>query len=283
MASAPPIKWVPSLVLVATVLLGFYYKLWFQPLVRETAAQDNELVTLWNKLVSSNEQVRACAGLSMENHRQRVAELRTALANLQAVQRLIRERMVICAATKAKMDQSWQLIDFQIERLQDAGALLRLAKEHGVTIEPAALAGLPEYTVDLPEPRLLWPRLDMALQLLTCAIQSKVASIRNLNQLPPSSYPDPTRETPALEEIAMRIELVGSTESITRFLKSLPCHGNSLTAMGFSGAVTNKPVFFVDRLIVRKYAPDRPGDVQLEARVCSFVPWPAPPRNTATR
>ena len=73
----------------------------------------------------------------------------------------------------------------------------------------------------------------------------------------------------------MRIELVGSAESATRFLKGLPLRGSQLKETGLSGAVTNKPVFFVDRLLVRKHAPDRPGDVQLEARVCSFVPWPA--------
>ncbi|NLH71622.1 MAG: hypothetical protein GX456_01050 [Verrucomicrobia bacterium] len=274
MALISHIKWFPSAAFIATVLLGAYYRLAYQPLVRASAAQDKELVTLWGRLVSSNEQVRACRGLSIENHNERVMELNGALANLDRAQELIKQRIEIGVATRAKMEQPWQLIDFQIERLQQAGALLRIAKENRVTVEAAALAGLPEYSVDLPEPRLLWPRLDMAAQLLTAAIQSKVTSIRNINQLSPITHPGPTRDAPALEEVAMRIELVGSAESATRFLKSIPATGDRLVALGFTGTVTNKPVFFIDKVLVRKFAPDRPGEVQLEARVCGFVPWP---------
>lgn len=275
MALRSHIKWFPSVAFLATVLLGGYYRLAYQPLVRASVAQDKELSTLWDRLVSSNELVRACRGLSIENHNERVMELKGALANLEAAQKLVRELIEISAATRAKMEQPWQLIDFQIERLQQAGAVLRMAKENRVAVEAAALAGLPEYSVDLPEPRLLWPRLEMAGQLLTAAIQSKVTSIRNLNQLNPITHPGPTRDAPALEEVAMRIELVGSTESATRFLKSIPATGDRLVTLGFTGTVTNKPVFFIDKVLVRKFAPDRPGEVQLEARVCGFVPWPA--------
>ncbi len=277
MALASHIKWFPSAAFLATLLMAGYYRFAYQPLVRASAAQDKELSTLWSRLVSSNEHVNACRGLSLDNYSDRVTQLKGALASLEAAQKRVRERIEIGAATRAKMEQPWQLIDFQIERLQQAGALLRMAKEHRVSIEAAALAGLPEYSVDLPEPRLLWPRLEMAVQLLTTAIQSQVSSIRSLNQLSPITHSWPTQDAPALEEVAMRVELVGSTESITRFLRGIPATGDRLVSLGFTGAVTNKPVFFVDKVLVRKFAPDRPGDVQLEARVCSFVPWPAAP------
>ncbi|MCX8107350.1 MAG: hypothetical protein N3G20_00950 [Verrucomicrobiae bacterium] len=283
MAFRSPIKWFPSAVFLATALLGTYYKLVFQPLVRQTAVLDKELVLLWDRLVSSNELVRACAGLSIENHHERVAELKASLVDLQTVQKLISTHIDIPHTTRSRMEEPWQLIDFQIERLQQAGALLRVAKERGVSVEPAALAGLPEYTVDLPEPRLLWPRLDMAVQLVNSAIQCKVGSVKSLNQLPPVTHPGLNRDAPPLEEISMRIELVGVTDSITRFLKTIPTRGETLAQMGFTGPVTNKPVFFVDRLIVRKYAPDRPGEVQVEARVTGFVPWPPPPKSVVAR
>lgn len=275
MALGSPIKWLPSATLVVALALGAYYRFAYHPLVRSVIAQDKELTVLWDRLVSSNRQVRACQGLTVDNHLQRVADLEASLSSLEAAHKLVQRRIEIDATTRGKMALAWQLIDFQIERLQQAGLLLRLAKEHGVALEPAALAGLPEHSVDLPEPRLLWPRLEMATQLLLVAIQSKVASVRSLTQLPANTYPGPGPNSPPVEEIVMRIELVGPTDSATRFLKNLPLQGEQLRAVGLSGPVTNKPAFFLDRVLVRKHAPDRPGEVHLEARVCSFVPWPA--------
>ncbi len=274
MASASPIRWLPSGVLLVTLALAAYHRFVYSPLARDARAHDKEVTALWEKLVSTNRDVRACRGLTVENYAQRLTDLRTAITNLQSVQELARKQIEIDSALGDRMARSWQLIDFQNERMQQAGQLLRLGKQQGVAFDPAAIAGLPEHSVDLPEPRLLWPRLQMANHLLLAAIQSKVSSVSSLKQLPPISHRAMDQHSPAVEEIAMQVEIIASTQSASRFLRSLPLRGEELREAGFGDALTNKPAFFIERILVRKHAPNQPDAVRLEARVSSFAPWP---------
>jgi len=219
--------------------------------------------------------VGSCAGLTLENYPQRLALLHSAVTNLQTVQELVRHRLEIPEAVRNRMAQPWQLSDFQTEVYLEGEQLVRLGKEQGVAFEAAAIAGLPVYSIRLPEPRLLWPRLQMATQLLLTAVYCKVGTVRTLNQLAAVTHARIDPASTAWEELAMRVELVGSTEAVSRFLRSLPLRGDELKAVGLAGVLTNKPAFFIDGVLVRKYLPDRPGDVQAEVRVCGFAPWPA--------
>jgi len=62
-------------------------------------------------------------------------------------------------------------------------------------------------------------------------------------------------------------------DSISRFLVSLPLLPAELPSAGLGPGLTNKPALFIDQVLLRKYAPERPHDAQLELTVCGFVPW----------
>jgi hypothetical protein len=71
----------------------------------------------------------------------------------------------------------------------------------------------------------------------------------------------------------MRLELIGPMDAVSRFLVSLPLLPAELPRVGLGPGLTNKPALFIDQVLLRKYAPERPHEAQLELTVCGFVPW----------
>ncbi len=275
-------KRLPSVILVAGVALAGYYLLAFKPLSAKVLAAEKPLVVAWERLVAANQTNPACAGLDLENFTERLQELRSSATNLETAGRLAQNRIALDPRILRQMADSFQLLDFQDERLQRNQQLVRISAEKGVTLEPGAANGLPEYASDIPEPSLLWARLHLANQLLLTAIQCKVGTLRTLTQLPPVLHSTRTDSGVFLEELPMRLELTGPMDAVTRFLICLPLTGSELKPMGLAESMTNKPALFIDQLLIRKLAPDKPEHVQVEMTVVGFAPGiPAGPGPSA--
>jgi hypothetical protein len=206
----------------------------------------------------------------------RLRGLQRASTNLAGSSRLILERLKPHAELEGLLSQPFTLLDFQNERQTLAEQLAQIAKRQKVNLNPAATAGLPQYTVEDPEPVYLWARLHQANYLLLTAIHSGVGSIQTLLQLPAITHRHGRSGDATLREFPMRIAVVGSMESVGRFLSSVPLRGQELEQVNLPQALTNKPVLFIDRLMLRKSAPDRPEEVQAEIRVTGFVQSAAP-------
>jgi hypothetical protein len=96
-------------------------------------------------------------------------------------------------------------------------------------------------------------------------------------QLPPVSHASRREGRVLFEEIPMRIEVLGPIEAVSRFLTSLPLRGAELEATQLAAVLTNKPPLFINHLLARKAAPDKPGDVRVELVVSGFVPMAGMP------
>lgn len=262
---------LPIATALAGLVLVLYYASVFKPLSRRVDDLDGPLTNLWHSFVTTNRTHEACAGLDFTLVDQRVEELRGALKHLESAQSAVQTRLKLPPEVNARLAEPFQLIDFQNDRSRQAEALTRLAKEKGVACEPAVLNGLPEYSVDLVDPRLLWPRLYFANQLLLAAVHSKVAGLRSLTQLPSISHRKDSVGDGLLEELPMRIELFGPTPAVAQFVTSLPLRGEDLNLVGLDTLLTNKPVFFAGRILARKHSPERPEDVLLELTVSGWV------------
>lgn len=265
-------KRLPSVILVAAVAVAGYYLLAFKPLSAKVRAAERPLVIAWEKLVAANQTNPACAGLDLDNFTDRLQDLRASATNLETAGRLAQNRIALEPRVLRQMADSFQLLEFQDERLQRVQQLGRLAGEKGVALEPGATNGLPEYSGDAPEPSLFWARLHLSHQLLLTAIHSKVGTLRSLTQLPPVSHSTRSDAAVFLEELPMRLELTGPMDAVTRFLISLPLKGAELKPLGIAEVMTNKPAFFIDQLLIRKLAPDKPEHVQVELTVVGFAP-----------
>jgi hypothetical protein len=264
---------LPAITVWLAVALAVYYFAVFQRLSYRAAGRDKELTNAWQKFVAVGQAGSATQGLNLTNCEELLRQMQAGATNLATAGRLVQSRIGLPAEVRAKMREPFWLIDFQNERFQRTAQLAQLAKEKGVALEPGATNGLPEYLADMPTPELLWPRLYMANHLLLTAVQCKVGTLRSLNQLPSISHRAAATRSLFLEELPMHLELIGPMDSVSRFLVSLPLLATELQAVGLAPGLTNKPALFIDQVLLRKYAPDRPHDVQLELTVCGFVPW----------
>jgi hypothetical protein len=263
---------LPSALVLLGLLAGAYYLFGFQRLTREVAALDRPLMQVWDRYLATNAVSRA-AGLRLDDGEFSLRRLRAAAGALDAAGRQVNARLELPADIRDKMRELFQLLDFQDERHQRVTQLARLAGEKGVALEVGATNGFPEYAIDMPQPTLLWPRLYIAQQLLFAAVHAKVGALRNLSQLSTVSHRATADDTVFLQELPMRLELVGSMEAVNRFLVSLPLRGAELKAVGLADALTNKPALFIDQVLLRKHSAERPHDVLLDLTVAGFVRW----------
>lgn len=261
----------PTVTAVGVLCLAFYYSVVYRPLARQAAALDSPLTESWNRFVAASTSSLACAGLTLTNAAGRLERLQHALVNLETAQRGVQTILELSPDVVAHMREPFQILDFQNERLRVSEQVGRLAKEAKVTVDPAVTLGLPEYSVDLASPQLLWPRLHFSHQLLLTAVQARVGTIKALCQLPPSSSRGEERSDSSAT-VSMRVELTGSAEALQVFLSALPLRAQDLAHVGLGGTLTNKPVFFLEQVLMRKLAPEQPKDAQLELVVSGWVP-----------
>jgi hypothetical protein len=57
----------------------------------------------------------------------------------------------------------------------------------------------------------------------------------------------------------------------------LPLRASELKQVGFGETLTNKPVVFINQIMLRKHSAERAHEVHLEASLSSFVPLEAAP------
>jgi hypothetical protein len=149
--------------------------------------------------------------------------------------------------------------------------LARLAKQENVVLEPAVLAGFPEPSADLKEPALLWAELAFLDSLLTTAIHAKVTTIHFMAAQVPLTNAHFAINGRSLAELPMQIELTGAFSNVAQFLQTLPLRADEIKAAGLPAAPTNKPALFIDRLVLRKQAPEKPDEVRVSLRAVGFV------------
>ncbi len=263
---------LPLATLLVTLLLALTYVAIYQPLARRAESLDKSLRQAWEQFAATNRSSQATAGVKLENLGSRLEALEASAADLAALRTLIDGRLALPANVRAQLRSPFQLIDFENERLLQAENLAALAKQKKVTLEPGATNGLPQYAGEPGESSLLWPRLYFASQVLLMAVHSQVGSVRELTQMPNVNHRSALDGHRDFEEMPMRLTLVGDLEPVNRFLTSLPLRGAELEATGLATVLSNKPSLFIDHLLARKAAPDRPGDVLVEVEVSGFVP-----------
>ncbi len=258
------------------LVLAIAFVAGLRPAAQRSVSMSVELTNLWQRVIASNQTFTACAGINPDNYRDRLKALNQTQTEVGAARRLIDGRIALPGEVLDRSRAPFQLLDFQSERQILAEQLSRQARARGVAFQPGATNGLPQYTAELPNPALLWLRLFLSTQILETAIECQVGGVRLLQQLPAPSLRQ-ARDAPTYLELPALIEVVGPLEGLLRFLSCLPLRGEEFHHVGLPVNLTNKPALFISNILVRKAAPDRPGEVQAELVVSGFVPPPPEP------
>jgi hypothetical protein len=269
-------------VTIALAVIALYYAAVFRPLDQKEEAQVKPFETAYAQLRSAATNNPAVSGLSLDALHEVNAALRRSLTNTALARELISHRFAPEPVIATNLARTFQLIDYQNERLSRGDRLIHLADERKVKITPAVTAGLPEFTIENPMPELLWGQLALMDGVLRAAVEARVQIIEDVRMPAPVIHAAGNGPGRQLVELPLRVELVGGAESLARWLGIVlldPEH-----RAGFElPAVEGLPGACLRHILARKETTDQPGLIRVTAEFSGFLELAAPPGNAAAR
>ena len=259
-----------GLVPLAGLALAAYYLFVMVPLARRAESLDEPLQKAWQKLSASLDQTNTPA-VDFLRITNQLSETRQALVILENAKQQAVARLQLGAAVRARLQADFQLVDYENERSRQMEELSNLAKQQQAAVAPAVLAGFPAHTAEVKQPTLLWAALSLTEGLLRTALLCKVTAIHSLEVPPVLTNAPPTDGIERLVEIPLQVEFTGSATSAAKLIQCLPLRADEIRAAGLPEAPADKPVLFVDRLVVQKQSPDKPDEVHVWLRAVGFV------------
>jgi len=259
-----------SLIPLTAIALAAYYLFVFLPLNRRAESLNAPLQKAWQSLGTALDQTNAVA-VDFQRITNQLSETRQALAIFENAKAQATGRLQLPAPVRARMSGPFQLVEYQDERSKELDELSLLAKQHNATIDPAVFASFPEHTADVKQPTLLWGALAFVDGLLRTAIQCEVGTIHSLEAPLALTNAPPTNALERLAEIPLQVEFTGTMASATKLIQSLPLRAEEIRAAGLPEAPADKPVLFVDRLIIAKQSPEKPDEVRISLRAVGLV------------
>ncbi len=255
---------------LAGLALAAYYLLVLLPLTRWAESLDEPLQRAWQKLSISLDQTNTTVIDFLQISNQ-LTETRQALLILDRAKQQAVARLRPGSAVEARMHADFALVEYANERSKQLEELGDRAKQDHVAIEPAVFTSFPTHTADVRQPALLWASLSLTETLLQTALRCKVSSIQSLEVPPVLTNAPPTNSTERLVEIPLQLEFTGSAVSATKLLQCLPLRADEIRAAALPEAPPDKPLLFVDRLVMQKQSADKPDEVHVCLRAVGYV------------
>jgi len=257
-----------SVIPLAGLALAAYYVMVFLPLKHHAEKLDAPGEKAVAKLSASLDQTNAPVDLlSISNQ---LAETKRARAAFDDAREKAAARIDLAPAVKGRLNAPFQLVDYENERSKEMDDLRHLADKEKVPMEAAVFNGFPEHTIDVKRPELLWASLSAVDGLLRTAIEAKVSTIHSLETTMLSTN-IPVSTSDRLAELPIEIELTGSADTVGKVLAALPLRGEEMRSFGFPEPPLEKPPLYIDRIIIRKQAPEKPDEVRVFMRLVAFV------------
>ena len=259
-----------GIVPIAGLVLAVYYFTVLLPLSRRSEKLDEPVQKAWQRLSILLDQTNTTA-IDFLHITNQLTETRQALLALDKAKQQATAHLQPGAALRAKMHADFALVEYENERSRQMEELARLAKQEQVAVDPSVFANYPEHTADVRQPHLLWAALSFTDSLMQTAVRCKVTAILALDTPPVLTNAPPTNAIERLAEIPVQIEFTGFATNAEKLLLSLPLRADEIRAAGLPEAITNKPVLFIDRLVVQKQSADKLDEVHVWLHAVGFV------------
>jgi hypothetical protein len=274
--SAPRKPLAPQAVLaLALAALALYYALVFRPMAekeRSLAAPFEAMKTRLRLAATNNP---ALSGLSDETLVRIEEALQRSLTNVARARGQVIQRHAPDTAISLQIVRPFQLIDYQNERLKRRDHLVNLGAKNKVKLAAAVPAGLPEFTVENPNPELLWGQLAVADGAVRAAIQAGLISVENVAVLAPVAHAPTPSAQHRLVELPVRLEAVGGFDALSRFLALTLLEAKEREALGLP-AIDGLPGLTLQHIFVRKEGGAGPATVRLTVELRGFLRLPIP-------
>ena len=270
MITSRQIRRMQKLLLLMAGGLAIYYGAVYRRLEERSDALNLPLAQAWKKLSAATVTDAEDEKIDLPKIEKHFQQAQSALNKLTQAEKKMATRLALGPATRARIHEPFQLIDFQSEEQYRMEELGHLAAQNHVGLHSSVWAGFPEYTADKSQPGFLWAQLFFLDHLLSTAVRCKVSLIQSIDLPLISGHQLSSTNNPFLYEIPLRIEVVGSMESISQLLSRLPLREDGNTSNS-SGARNGKPPLFIHRFILKKNSPENRDEVLLDLRTCGFV------------
>jgi hypothetical protein len=257
--------------LLAGLVLCFYFLTVYRPLSRQAAALDQPLLQTWQDLTQASAQITGPDHTQLPKIDAALQSVQDARALLERSRQTLIARILPTPQLATRINGPFQLIEFQSERQLATEQLWRLARQKKVQLDPNLAGGFPEYFADSSSPALLWVQLRLLQDVLTTAISCEVSRVEFVKSPAVSIYPAETGRPRDLADVPLEVELVGNAPAVLRFLESIPLRAEELPARGLPDAAPGKPAYFIDRLFLRKESREQVDEVRLRAVIRGFV------------
>lgn len=271
MISARKYRMVQRILLLGGLFLALFYFFVFMPLGERVNALDRPLADRWNRLFKYHLVNGSVEGVDLASLNEQLEELQRTSQELVQFARQVKGRVGLEPGVQDKMRQPFQLVDFQNERQLRLEELERVAREKKVSLEPAVLAGYPEYSTDLRQPALLWGHLSIVHQALLTALHCQVTAVHLVTARAPRRLPSDESQPKIMDELPFIVHLTGTMPAVSRFLAALPVKSGDVQGAGFPEVPAGKPALFIDRLLMRKESPEKLDVVRVELRIVGLA------------
>jgi hypothetical protein len=257
-----------GIVPVAGLVLAVYYFAVLLPLSHRSEKLDEPVQKAWQRLSILLDQTNTPA-IDFPHITNQLTETRQALLILDNAKQHATARLQLGAALRARIQSGFVFDVYEQERSSRVEDLANLAKQEKVAIEPNVFENYPLYTADVRQPNLLWAALSLTDSLLRTAVRCKVTAILALDTPPVLNNAPPANER--LAEIPVQLEFTGFATNAERLLQCLPLRADEIRAAGLPEATADKPLLFIDRLVVQKQSADKLDEVHVWLRAVGFV------------
>jgi hypothetical protein len=261
-----------GIVPLAGVVLVAYYFLVLLRLSHTSRELDGPVQKAKQRLSISLDQTNLAA-IDFLHITNQLAETRQALLLLENAKQKATSRLHLGAAVRAKMHNDFVLVEYANERSRQLEALDKLAKQEQVAIEPAVFVNYPEHTADIlgQQRNLLWAALAFTDSLLQTAVRCKVTAILALETPPVLTNAPSASSAERLTEIPLLLEFTSGAANAEKLLQCLPLRADEIRAAGLPEATADKPVLFINRLVVQKQSPDKLDEVHVWLCAVGYV------------
>ena len=260
-----------SMIMLALGTCLFYF-LVLIPLDKKVQALNTPLQLSWTRLGDSINTNKLGGALDIHAMNELTSSMESTFASFTDAEANLISRVLLPEETQAKMEQSFQLVEYENALVALEVFLKKSAAEKTISVGDEVFKGLPRHDVAVEEPRLLWAGLAFANYLLSLAIECQLDSILRFESLPPQLTEDASiSKRNRLHRSRFSMSVQCDMAEAQQFLAALPLRGDEAESLELPMVHPEKPALYIERLLLKKTPKGSANQVMLDLVVNGFT------------
>ena len=179
---------IQKFIFALCILLSLFFIFVFIPLLDRNKRLEAEVQKSYRDLMELNHNSPYQVGVDASSVETNLVEIKPRINLLrQAYLRQIK-LLRLPKEIQKRVHDPFQTFEFILARNELSSDLDAKAKEKKVSLDPSVLTGLPEYHYGMPDPQLLWTRLQACDRVLNSLIDAGPTLIQSFSLQPDKEY-----------------------------------------------------------------------------------------------